>query len=96
MHTTRTCLSELTGKKCFSQNIHHFYLPVFLLSAGQIVTWSKLNLYIPYEILNTSFEVLNSFYAFIDNLHKKKKYIYIYIYKCGGIVYLGMKCSVLW
>ena len=23
-------------------------------------------------------------------------YIYIYIYKCGGRVYLGIKCSMLW
>ena len=38
----------------------------------------------------------NGLYYLLSSVWKKKKNIYIYIYKYEGSVYLCIKCSMLW
>ena len=76
--------SHKVQKRCKFENIYEIFIPLFSQKKRNFLQENKIYIY----IFNICFK--------ITTFLKTGVYIYIYIYECGGRVYLGIKCSMQW
>ena len=82
--------SHKVQKRCKFENIYEIFIPLFSHKKRNFLQENKIYIYIYIYIFNICFK--------ITTFLKSGVYIYIYRYinECGGRVYLGIKCSMLW